>query len=750
MPLENVSVVEEVADVSVSENAIRLRELAVKEKELELENAKLELRKRELDHQFALKRMELEMSSKAAHAASDFDVGRNRRMVPPFCEKDVEKYFCHFERVAASLKWPENVWSLLLQCVITGKAQEVYASLSIEDSADYTIVKAAILKAYELVPEAYRQRFRQYTKLSNQTYVEFAREKEILFDRWCASQKAESREQVRQLILIEEFKSCVPVALATYVNEQKVDTLYKAATLADDFVLTHKVTFKDVQKSRDNIPVDPPVVLPRKSFNGKPTVSTGDRVCFYCKASGHLIANCPVLKKKSHTKTVGLISVDSSSKFDCITPESDCDAHLIKTGYGPFLHCGTVFIPSLCKPVPVRILRDTGASLSFILEGVLPLSQETTTGSVALVRGIEMGVMEVPLHRIHLQSELVSGDVVVGVRSSLPVPEVTFILGNDLAGSSVWSCADVSPEVVSVPLVANADDCGLKYPDVFTACAVTRSMAKSADRFISDEVDLCDTFIANPDVTKLLSVSPQEKAYLTPVIAEKSTRKDHVDLSLCPDKLNAAQRFDATLAPLFELVQPVPETESVPASQAYFLKNEILMRKWVSSKSSDDWNAVRQIVVPVVYRDMILSVAHNGLAGHLGVAKTYDRILRNFYWPGLKRDVSRFCQTCHVCQMVGKPNQVIQPAPLCPIPMVSEPFEHVIVDCVGPFPRSKSGYKYLLTIMCVTTRFPEAVPLRSITARAITKALIKFFSVFGLPRVILRRSRRLCCLCFET
>ncbi|XP_052471859.1 uncharacterized protein LOC128028630 isoform X2 [Carassius gibelio] len=188
-------------------------------------------------------------------------------MVPPFCEKDVEKYFCHFERVAASLKWPENVWSLLLQCVITGKAQEVYASLSIEDSADYTIVKAAILKAYELVPEAYRQRFRQYTKLSNQTYVEFAREKEILFDRWCASQKAESREQVRQLILIEEFKSCVPVALATYVNEQKVDTLYKAATLADDFVLTHKVTFKDVQKSRDNIPVDPPVVLPRKSFN---------------------------------------------------------------------------------------------------------------------------------------------------------------------------------------------------------------------------------------------------------------------------------------------------------------------------------------------------------------------------------------------------------------------------------------------------------------------------------------------------
>lgn len=49
--------------------------------------------------------MELEISAKSAAVAfNEFDVGRNRRMVPPFCEKNVEKYFCHFERVAVSLK----------------------------------------------------------------------------------------------------------------------------------------------------------------------------------------------------------------------------------------------------------------------------------------------------------------------------------------------------------------------------------------------------------------------------------------------------------------------------------------------------------------------------------------------------------------------------------------------------------------------------------------------------------------------
>ena len=63
--------------------------------------------------------------------------------------------------------------------------------------------------------------------------------------------------------------------------------------------------------------------------------------------------------------------------------------------------------------------------------------------------------------------------------------------------------------------------------------------------------------------------------------------------------------------------------------------------------------------------------------------------------------------------MVGKPNQVVPPFPLHPIPAMGEPFEHVIIDCVGPLPRTKTGNQYMLTVMCVSTRFPEAIPLRT-------------------------------------
>ncbi len=85
-----------------------------------------------------------------------------------------------FERIASALNWSKEVWPLLLQCKSTGKAQDVCTSLSLEDSLNYDIVKTAILHAYELVPEAYRKRFRNHKKTSSQTFVEFARERGLV------------------------------------------------------------------------------------------------------------------------------------------------------------------------------------------------------------------------------------------------------------------------------------------------------------------------------------------------------------------------------------------------------------------------------------------------------------------------------------------------------------------------------------------------------------------------------------------
>ena len=62
------------------------------------------------------------------------------------------------------------------------------------------------------------------------------------------------------------------------------------------------------------------------------------------------------------------------------------------------------------------------------------------------------------------------------------------------------------------------------------------------------------------------------------------------------------------------------------------------------------------------------------VAGHLGIRKTQAIVMAHFYWPKLHRDVVEFCKTCHTCQMVGKPQPAIKPAPLMPTPAFDEPF----------------------------------------------------------------------------
>ena len=203
--------------LAIEKEKLEMEERIAKEKllfqEKEKENERL-LQEKEQERQYNLKMKELEMQDKAKtkplNLGTHFDVTKHIRLVPPFQEKEVDKYFLHFEKVAENLKWPKEHWTLLLQSVVIGKAREIYTQLSLEQSSDYDKVKEVILKAYELVPEAYRQKFRNCRKENDQTHVEFARTKEQLFDRWCSSKKKGSDyPKLRQLMLVEEFKRCI-------------------------------------------------------------------------------------------------------------------------------------------------------------------------------------------------------------------------------------------------------------------------------------------------------------------------------------------------------------------------------------------------------------------------------------------------------------------------------------------------------------------------------------------------------------
>ena len=762
--------------------ARELRELELK---AEQEKALLEAEKEAAAREHELKMASLGKQS-PLDKASAFDPARNIRLVPPFQEKEVDKYFAHFEKVADSLNWPKESWVLLLQSVLVGKAQEIYGSLSVEQSSNYEHVKEAILKAYELVPEAYRQKFRNYLKYDSKTHVEFVREKENLFNRWCHSKEiGQDLKKLKQMVLLEEFKDKVRPDIRSHLDEQKVEELEKAAIMADDYALTHKMSSKSGNPqlkryhgsgNRENISRN----MDDRKRQGKSTENVGlvSKVeplkpisCGHCGKPGHIITNCWKLggktpcehcgrfnhksedcriaknKLQKEVRPTGLTSLkglkvspfnesenskgveknkgikvnplhnDKSCIEDEISPNTESD---YMENYKPFISEGVVsLVGDENSSQKVKILRDTGATQSLMLDSVLPLTENSFTGANVLISGVEMGVLEVPLHEVNIKSSLINGNIVIGMRPSLPVEGISLILGNDLAGEKVM----VDPRVVEKPRDdENTERLAEKFPGIFPASVVTRSMKAKKEAIKEqgkEENGLSGTFLENIDVK--FEERNKEKADKALMRNESRNVKENIPEKqesesksvISRQNLIVEQSKDKELLDLFKIALTPVEAEKV--SVGYLIKDDILMRKWspTACDNNEKGETVYQIVVPTVHRREVLELAHDlPVSGHLGVRKTYNRVLQHFFWPGLKRDVAKWCKECHTCQLGDKPNQNIPQAPLHPIPAFDEPFSHIIIDCVGPLPKTKSQNEYLLTIMCSSTRFPEAIPLK--------------------------------------
>lgn len=494
-------------------------------------------------------------------SAESFDVLRNLKLLPIFNEKDPETFFSLFERVAETRNWPESARTLMLQCALTGRAQEAYSALSLTDSQNYSVVKSAVLKAYELVPEAYRQRFRTWKKADKQTHLEYARDLTSHFTRWCSALKVDNFDDLCNLMVLEQFKNSIPESIAQHISDQKVRNVTDAAALADDFVLTHKRSFGQVRTgSAASVGgrVDPSTVH-YSAQPGKPEfIRYSDKVCTYCHKKGHLRADCYSLKAKTKQGPVGrpngvclAVSIGKPQTLNALSeddkgnyPSAEFETFL------PFVSDGYVSLVGSEVKVPVKILRDTAAFNSFIQASVLPFSVESETGGHVPVLGMGMTELQVPLHNIMLHCDLFQGQISVGVRPALPIEGITLILGNGVAGGRVWA-APPPPTASSVGLLRMQPDENEVSPDVSAACAVTRSMKHKSEAEAKSET--------KGEASHSLSFSLSD-----------------VPLSVSQEELKVEQQADASLNGLFE--QVLPNSEVKNKSHCYFLYDELLSR----------------------------------------------------------------------------------------------------------------------------------------------------------------------------
>ncbi|GFX44868.1 hypothetical protein TNCV_3429171 [Trichonephila clavipes] len=164
----------------------------------------------------------------------------------------------------------------------------------------------------------------------------------------------------------------------------------------------------------------------------------------------------------------------------------------------------------------------------------------------------------------------------------------------------------------------------------------------------------------------------------------------------------------------------------------YVIENDILYHEELLGG-----NRIKQLVIPEMRKRKILEIAHESVFGaHLGAHKTIQRIKFSFYWPGMVKEIKPYCSSCHGCQL----RKVIRSVDKIPITPVSRPeltFQVVNIDLIGPVdPVSSQGHKYILCLMDQHSRWPEAIPLKSLTAKSTCEALLEIFSRTGIPEVI--------------
>lgn len=142
--------------------------------------------------------------------------------------------------------------------------------------------------------------------------------------------------------------------------------------------------------------------------------------------------------------------------------------------------------------------------------------------------------------------------------------------------------------------------------------------------------------------------------------------------------------------------------------------------------------------VPSGLRENLIMSAHSPPnKAHGGIAKTLFRLKDRFYWPHMAVEVNHFIKKCEPCQTSKSPNTILKP-PLHGCFEVERPFQHVFVDFLGPYPRTKNGYTKMFILLDQLTKFVLLEPIRNSKNHIIISYLKdRVFSVFGVPETLL-------------
>ena len=104
-------------------------------------------------------------------------------------------------------------------------------------------------------------------------------------------------------------------------------------------------------------------------------------------------------------------------------------------------------------------------------------------------------------------------------------------------------------------------------------------------------------------------------------------------------------------------------------------------------------------------QDVISNCHDNRVSGHLGQAKTYEKLKKCSIWYGMSQGSKLYVEYCGVCNKNKKPN-IKSKAPLGQF-HTGYPMHRIHMDILGLLPESKLGNKYILLLVDQFTKWLE-------------------------------------------
>ncbi|XP_033739239.1 uncharacterized protein LOC117326590 [Pecten maximus] len=643
--------------------------------------------------------------------------------LPPYEEgKDnIDSYLQRFELYAATQHWDrDRQWATHLSALLKGNALDVFSRLPVEKALDYDILKEALLRRFEMTEEGFRQRFRNGRPDAGETFAQFAVRLDNYIVRWLELAKTEKTyEGLKDLILRDQFLQVCGSELKLFLKERIPQSIADMAKIADQYAEArgnpsglvkarhpgHKQQYQGNRSHIDSSKSFGKKEEPKGKFSSGGSSYLGGKSCYICKKTDHLSYNCPDNSKKKQSR-VGLVSDQHSTETDDHRKESSTGRSKGKKMYNsqsscgalsssddddddqeqlsiscsaPVLEVGMPIVKGLIGTHVVTVLRDTGCSGVVIRRSLVDTDDLTgDTRTCTLADGSKLNVATA---NVVVDTPYYQGPVVAWC---MDTPIYDLILGN-------------------IDGVRPPGDPNLEWN-------------------LEDHVNAVQT-----RAQKKL----EERRY-------RPLKVPKVFEDIDPNEFKDAQKSDETLAKIREMANSGDVKDRRDGGKSHFFMRRGLVYREYKSPSTQQGRIFKQLIVPVKYRGKVMELAHDSMmAGHLGAKRTSDRIIAEFYWPGMQSDVTRYCRSCDVCQRTFPKGRVTK-VPLGMMPLIDAPFQRVAIDIVGPLqPATDRGNRFILTIVDYATRYPEAVALKGIETERVAEALVDVYSRVGVPKEVL-------------